>query len=51
MSEESTVESIRDEIDWSPYASVGWHLDYFISVAQVLEDISSVTHLDDITMR
>ena len=45
MSEELTVESIRDEITWSPYAILGHHLGYFIFVTYVLEGISSVTHL------
>ena len=49
VSEEMTVEGIRDEITWSPYANLDNHLGYFISVDKVLEDIFSVIHLAPVT--
>ena len=33
VSEELTVESIRDEIMWSSYATLDYHIGYFISIA------------------
>ena len=43
--EELAGESIRDELPWSPSASLGYHLGYHISVAQALEDNSSDAYL------